>query len=217
MSRQSSQAEEMGSAIVGFVHKTTADPVVSEKDIRGYLRRSLYSSASITQSGQDSSVRDGLAASRTRRPSRTATAALVGSLLAVTSVVSAQPQQVRSNPVPVGSAERKAILDAIRPQIADNAGQSVEFRVISIRSNGRWAYVYARAQRPGGAALTKAKQSQFAVGWVSDPYFEALAKRTPEGWVWSGHMLGRALNNGSVADMCNFGDGIGSDTFIECR
>ena len=52
-----------------------------------------------------------------------------------------------------GSAERKAILDAIRPAIEAQMRGPVEFRVDIMRSDGEWAFVSAKPQRPGGGVI----------------------------------------------------------------
>ena len=49
-----------------------------------------------------------------------------------------------------GSAERKAILDAIRPAIEAQMRGPVEFQINTMLSDGEWAFVGASPQRPGG-------------------------------------------------------------------
>lgn len=115
------------------------------------------------------------------------------------------------------SPERTAILDAIRPMISQEAGGNVEFQVLAIRSNGRWAYVYGRAQRPGGAPIGRIAGNQSMQRWASNPFIEAIAEHRGGRWAWTGHMLGRARSGGTIVDMCNFGDGVGPETFVECR
>lgn len=52
-----------------------------------------------------------------------------------------------------GSAERKAILDAIRPAIEAQMRGPVEFRINVMPSDGEWAFVGANPQRPGGGEI----------------------------------------------------------------
>ena len=52
-----------------------------------------------------------------------------------------------------GSAERKAILDAIRPAIEAQMRGPVEFSINVMLSDGEWAFVGANPQRPGGGAI----------------------------------------------------------------
>ena len=52
-----------------------------------------------------------------------------------------------------GSAQRRAILDALRPAIEAQIGPDVEFVVRQIRVVGGWALVIADPQRRGGGAI----------------------------------------------------------------
>jgi hypothetical protein len=52
-----------------------------------------------------------------------------------------------------GSAERKAILDAIRPAIEAQMRTEVEFQINIMLSDGDWAFVAANPQRPGGGEI----------------------------------------------------------------
>jgi len=52
-----------------------------------------------------------------------------------------------------GSAERKAILNAIRPAIEAQMRGPVEFQISVMRSDGEWAFVDANPQRPDGGEI----------------------------------------------------------------
>ena len=52
-----------------------------------------------------------------------------------------------------GSAQRRAILDALRPAIERRLGPDVEFVVRDMRVNSGWALVVAEPQRRGGQAI----------------------------------------------------------------
>lgn len=52
-----------------------------------------------------------------------------------------------------GSAERKAILDAIRPAIEAQMRGPVEFQISIMRSDGGWAFIEADPQRPDGGQI----------------------------------------------------------------
>lgn len=56
-----------------------------------------------------------------------------------------------------GSAERKAILDAVRPAIEAQMRGPVEFRIDIMLSDGEWAFVGANPQRPGGGEIDPEK------------------------------------------------------------
>jgi hypothetical protein len=51
------------------------------------------------------------------------------------------------------SAERKAILDALRPKVERKLGPRVEFVVQVLRVEGGWAFVMADPQRKGGKPI----------------------------------------------------------------
>ena len=52
-----------------------------------------------------------------------------------------------------GSAERRAILDAVRAPLVQHVGGQVEFVVQELRVGGGWAYLRAQPQRPGGGSI----------------------------------------------------------------
>lgn len=52
-----------------------------------------------------------------------------------------------------GSAERKAMMDAIRPHAEEQLGNPVEFVVHDLRISGVAGFASVSAQRPGGGAI----------------------------------------------------------------
>ena len=58
-----------------------------------------------------------------------------------------------SAPPATGSAQRRAILDALRPAIERRLGPDVEFVVTQIRVGNGWAFVMAEPQRRGGRPI----------------------------------------------------------------
>lgn len=54
---------------------------------------------------------------------------------------------------PAGSAERRQILDAIRPHIERDTGAPVEFVVRSLKLSGEHGFAALDAQRPGGRII----------------------------------------------------------------
>lgn len=52
-----------------------------------------------------------------------------------------------------GSAERAAILDALRPAVETEMRGPVEFVISVLRASPNWAFVQANPQRPGGGAI----------------------------------------------------------------
>ncbi len=93
---------------------------------------------------------------------RTVRAALIGAVAIAASALSvpaatAGPSQTSgasATAAPVrGSAQRRAILDALRPAVQAEIGPDIEFVVRDIRVVRGWAFVSAMPQRPGGAPI----------------------------------------------------------------
>lgn len=87
-----------------------------------------------------------------------------------------------------GSAERRALMDAIRPNAESVLGAPVEFVVGTLRVSGDVAFAMLRAQRPGGAAIDIRTTPVFAQGLYDpeggDPRdIEALFVRQGNRWV----------------------------------
>lgn len=76
-------------------------------------------------------------------------------LLAVAGLCLAAAPAAASEPAP-GSAERKAILNSLRPAIEARLGPNVEFVVQRIESADGWAFVQALPQRKGGGPINGA-------------------------------------------------------------
>jgi hypothetical protein len=53
-------------------------------------------------------------------------------------------------------AERKAILDALRPVVEEEVGSTVEFVVDKLQVERGWAFVQAEPQRPDGTPIDEA-------------------------------------------------------------
>ncbi|MEP3045967.1 MAG: hypothetical protein ABJL55_07795 [Roseibium sp.] len=82
-----------------------------------------------------------------------------------------------------GTAERKAVLDAVRPLLEARLGAPVEFVVDWMQVGGGWAFVGLAPQRPGGAAIdlrqtTYAEQSE----WMDGIQTYALLKHQYNRW-----------------------------------
>ncbi len=77
--------------------------------------------------------------------------------------------QSATAPAAPGSAQRRAILDALRPSIETQIGSDVEFVVREIRVVRGWALVIADPQRRGGRAID---------GHRYFPYFDEMGGLT---------------------------------------
>lgn len=91
-----------------------------------------------------------------------------------------------------GSAERAAILDAVRPMVEAEVGRPVEFVVDQLRVLGEWAFVVLRPQRPGGGPIAYVyTRYQAAVdAGAFDDEVVALLRQTPAGWLVYEYDLG---------------------------
>lgn len=82
------------------------------------------------------------------------------------------------------SAERKAILNALRVPIEKELKQKIQFSVQTIKVQGIWAFVYGEPQNSSGGApnykITKYKD-EVREGFF-DNNFQALLKKTGGKW-----------------------------------
>jgi hypothetical protein len=67
-----------------------------------------------------------------------------------------------------GSAERKALMNAIRPEAERMLGKPVQFVVKDLRVSGNAGYASLSAQRPGGKAINM-KSTPFSKKYGYDP------------------------------------------------
>jgi hypothetical protein len=86
-----------------------------------------------------------------------------------------------------GSAERRALMDAVRPVVQAKVGGSVEFVVNHIAVGGDHAFVMLEPQRPGGGAIDyRGEDAEFMDGL----HTEALLARRGGRWVVEDHAIG---------------------------
>ena len=82
-----------------------------------------------------------------------------------------------------GTAERRALLDAIRPTIALKLNAPIEFVVLDMRVLGDWAFVQVRPQRPGGKRIDLRRTPLHAdADFMDGVRTEAILKRTNGKW-----------------------------------
>lgn len=78
----------------------------------------------------------------------------LAALAATLSPVAAAPNRGAAVHTPAkGSAERDAILDAIRPRVVRDLGAPIEFVVRTLRVSGNHAFAGLEPQRPGGRPI----------------------------------------------------------------
>lgn len=105
-------------------------------------------------------------------------------ILALTLMAATTPALAQLHSPPPGSAERRAVLDAVRPHVEEQLGAPVEFVVQTIRVSGDWAFVQATPQRPGGRAISAPYPEMDGV------HTEAILRRDGGGWVTIGWAVG---------------------------
>ncbi|SNT07648.1 DNRLRE domain-containing protein [Antarctobacter heliothermus] len=90
------------------------------------------------------------------------------------------------------SAERKAIIDAVRGPISAEIGTELVFDVVRLRSDATWAFVDATPLLPDGSPVDWAK-TPFADAWAHGMMTQtvwALLYRDPGGWRVVDHVIG---------------------------
>ena len=95
----------------------------------------------------------------------------------------------------VGPADplRPVLLNALRPAIVADLGQSVKFVVATLRTQGDWAYVVARPQRPDGREIDfRATRYREAIdqGVFDGPTLYALMQRREQRWTVVDFVIG---------------------------
>ncbi len=83
-----------------------------------------------------------------------------------------------------GSAERRAIMDVLRPAAKKDIGRDIIFKVDLLRVAGEWAYARVAPVLPDGGQIDFSKtkfREQIELG-AFDPQGEALLRR--EGGTW---------------------------------
>lgn len=99
--------------------------------------------------------------------------------------------QAYHNPTP-GSAERKAILNAIRTPVEKFLGQPVIFVVTFIRSESGWAMMEGIPEQPSGAQINWDK-TKWAAAWDHGAWgggVDALVRKKGSKWVVVTYVVG---------------------------
>jgi hypothetical protein len=94
-----------------------------------------------------------------------------------------------------GSAERRDLLDALRPLAVWSFGAPIEFVVLDLRLAGDVAFASVEAQRPGGGAIDIALAPIVArdgeePGLIDGPRLQALMQKSGDMWVPVQHSVG---------------------------
>ena len=83
-----------------------------------------------------------------------------------------------------GSAEREAIMDALRVPAKKDLGRTVIFKVDQLRVVGDWAFARVSPTLPNGEEIDyrKTKYRKMVELGAFDPQAETLLRRTAKGW-----------------------------------
>ena len=86
-----------------------------------------------------------------------------------------------------GSAERKAILDTIRPQAQGKLGGAVEFVVKEMRVQDGFCFTVLEPQRPGGGKIANTFAEAESMDGLT---IYALLRKTGNGWSVLAYVIG---------------------------
>ena len=110
-------------------------------------------------------------------------AVLSAAALALAYAAAPAAAQTLGTDVPRGSAERKALLDTVRPGAELQLGLAVEFVVDRLAVHGDWAFLSGEIQRPGGAPI-ECRDIRFAddCGFLDGFTVFSLLRREGKRW-----------------------------------
>jgi hypothetical protein len=130
----------------------------------------------------------GLSATSLFMKMRTAPLLVVISLLTIFGVIPAECGPL-TQPAS-GSAERKAVLDAIRPRAQGELGGAVEFVVKEMRVQDNFCFTRLEPQRPGGAKIAKWETNYAQEEFMDGLTIFALLGKTGSGWMIIEYVVG---------------------------
>jgi hypothetical protein len=93
-------------------------------------------------------------------------------LVIIVAVAGAASAQEGHTPAP-GSAERKAIADALRAPVEKELRQKVVFKIDHLKASGDWAFLRGVPQRPGGGR----------VDYSATPYRQRIEDGVFDNWI----------------------------------
>ena len=103
---------------------------------------------------------------------------LIGIAAAALALASSDVGQTPS----AGSAERRLILDALRPAVEARLGPDVEFVVHELRVQDDWALVIAHPQRAGGRQIDGERYLGKALYDIGGLEVSAILRRSNAAW-----------------------------------
>ncbi len=112
-------------------------------------------------------------------------------LVIIIAAAGAASAQEARTPAP-GSAERKAVADALRAPVEKELKQKVVFKIDHLKVSGDWAFLRGVPQRPGGGRVdysTTAYQQRIEDG-VFDDWICALLRKREGKWQVVKYVIG---------------------------
>lgn len=91
---------------------------------------------------------------------------------------------------PPGSPLRRAVLEALRPEIERRLGPSLEFKVMLFRIQGDWAFVVADPLRRGGKLIDGRRIFGDEFGNMDGLRVDAVLRRADGRWTVVDHAIG---------------------------
>ena len=115
----------------------------------------------------------------------------VPALVLVAAAAGAASAQEARTPAP-GSAERKAVADALRAPVEKELRQKVIFKIDHLKVSGDWAFLRGVPQRPGGGRVdySATPYRQRIEDGVFDDWICALLRRRAGKWQVVKYVIG---------------------------
>lgn len=119
-------------------------------------------------------------------------AAVVAGLVAGGMTAAPAAAQVNATASPgAGTAQRRAILEAMRPAIENRLGPNVEFVVTRMRVQNGWALVIAEPRRRGGGRIDPRRHfAEDQLEFMDGLTVNAILRFRPRGWTLVDHAIG---------------------------
>lgn len=113
-------------------------------------------------------------------------------LLLLVLLCATAPAQDAARTPAAGSAERKAVLDALRVPVEKELKKKVVFKVDALKVQGAWAFVRGVPQQPGGKAMDYrgTVYEQAIADGAFDDWVCALLRREGGRWRVVAHSIG---------------------------
>jgi hypothetical protein len=112
-------------------------------------------------------------------------------IFVIIAAAAAASAQAARTPAP-GSAERKAIAEALRAPVEKELKQKVVFKIDHLKVSGEWAFLRGVPQRPGGAKIdySVTRYRQAIDDGIFDDWICALLRKRAGKWQVVKYVIG---------------------------